>query len=148
MSLYLEDDTILVKLKLDIENIPNNEAVMTELHNLLIQYCDPYVPMREGVLSQNVIATKDYAHYQSPYAHYMHEGVVYGPSIPIIENGVIVGWWSPPNKYPTGDSITYSPEKHPLATHHWEQAMMKDKGKAFTQDIKSILVDNLNGGNK
>lgn len=146
MGMYVDDDIILVELKLKLENIPNNAAVMTELHNTLIIYCDPYVPMRDGVLSKNVIATKDYAHYQSPYAHYQYEGVVYGPNIPIIKNGVIVGWWSPPNKQPTGEKLNYSTELHPQATHHWEQAMLRDKKEPFMADLSKIILDDLNKG--
>ena len=83
---------------------------------------------------------------RTPYAHYQFEGIVYGPNIPIIENGVIVGWFSPPNKQPTGASIQYSTEKHPQATHHWHEAMMRDRRDEFTQDIKDIIVGNLKGG--
>lgn len=148
MGLEIKDDTVLLKLKLDIANIPEDEKTMTECHNTMAIYMDPYVPMKEGDLSKNVEINGQRVRYLSPYAHYQFEGVVYGPNIPIIEDGVIVGWWSPPNKYPTGESLVYSKELHPQATHHWHQAMMLNKKDEFTQDIKKIIVDSLNNSRR
>lgn len=144
MGMKMKDDTVLVKLRYNITNIPKNEALMTECHNLLAKYLEPYVPMDEGNLAHNISVTSKAVSYLSPYAHYQHEGVVYGPNIPIIENGVIVGWWSPPNKQPTGASLQYSTEKHPLATHHWEQAMMRDKSDEFKSDIEDKILQEIN----
>ena len=50
---------------------------------------------------KDINVSSDGVYYNSPYAHYQFEGIVYGPNIPIFENGVIVGWWSRPNKQPT-----------------------------------------------
>ena len=94
-------------------------------------------------------ATPEYAQYggpEAPYAHYQYTGIVYGPNIPIIENGVIVGWWSPPNKQPTGAQINYSTEKHPQATHDWEEAMLRDKRKPLMKDLSTIIIDTLHKG--
>lgn len=144
MGVKINNDTILLKLTYNIKNIPKNEALMTECHNLLAKYLEPYIPMDEGNLSHNVNITPEAVSYVSPYAHYQYEGVVYGPNIPIYENGVIVGWWSKPNKHPTGASLQYSTEKHPLATHHWETAMMKDKSSEFKSDIKDKILQEIN----
>lgn len=118
-----------------------NDEVMTEIHNVFAKMCDPYVPMQEGVLSQSINVTPQYVEYRTPYAHYQYMGLVYGPNIPIYKDGQIVGWFSPPGqkKYPTGASIQYSKEQHPLATHHWDQAMMTDKGEAFIKQVQQIL---------
>ena len=46
--------------------------------------------------------------YNTPYAHYLYEGTVYGPNIPIKDaEGNITGWRSPPNKYPTQRKLKY-----------------------------------------
>lgn len=142
------DDRAIVNLILKVSEIPTDKAVMTECHNTLANYMEPYVPMQEGVLSINKEVTDKSVHYLSPYAHYQFTGIVYGPNIPIFENGVIVGWWSRPNKQPTGKNINYSTEKHSKATHHWNEAMMKEKGKEFTQDITNIITDYLNNRSK
>lgn len=119
-----------------------NDEVMLEIHNAFAKMCDPYVPMDEGVLAQSVIVEKDHIRYPGPYAHYQYVGEVYGPNIPITENGIIVGWFSPPGKkkHPTGRAINYGREKHPLASKEWDKAMMTDKGDVFTQQVKDILV--------
>ena len=146
MGVDIKDDTVLLKLRFNIVNIPNDEATMTECHNVMAQYMNPYVPMREGNLSTDIDVNGERVRYLSPYAHYQFEGIVYGPNIPIIENGVIVGWWSRPNKQPTGQQLVYSTEKHPQATHHWHKAMMRDKRDEFTKDIKTIIKNNINKG--
>ena len=119
-----------------------NDSVMLQVHNLFAKMCDPYVPMDEGVLAQSLEITPNYIRYNTPYAHYQYMGMVYGPSIPIIEDGIIVGWWSPPDKekYPTGASISYNTSKHPLATKEWDKAMMRDKKDEFVEQVKQILI--------
>ena len=140
------------KVDIDFSNIERklanikSDETMTEIHNALARYLDPYVPMDEGMLAGNIEITPEYVQYNSPYAHYQYVGKVYGPNIPIIENGVIVGYWSPPNKKPTGASIQYSTDKHPLATDHWDKRMMEDKGDEFTEEVGRIIKDRLKEG--
>ena len=146
MGMKVQDDRVITELTTTITNVPNDKDTLTEIHNVYATYMNPYVPMDEGVLSMDIKVLPDGVYYNSPYAHYQFEGVVYGPNIPIFENGVIVGWRSRPNKQPTGASLTYSTEKHPQATHHWNDAMMKDKGTEFTADIEAIVADAVKKG--
>lgn len=105
---------------------------------------DPYVPANNLILAQNVRTyVEDGAgivEYQSPYAHYQYEGEVYGPNYPIYENGEIAGWYSPGHKQATGKSIHYSTFRHPLATDHWDKAMMTarkgDLARAYERYLK------------
>ena len=122
-----------MKITLTVENkIKVNEALgpvrsdklwtyaATQWHRL---YKD-WVPMDQGLLYQNVqIRPKEIIHL-SPYAHYMYEGIVYGPNIPISENGVITGFFSPRNrpKSPTGRKLKFSRQQHPKACAKWDQA--------------------------
>lgn len=144
---------------LDIEqklaNLADDET-MLQIHNLYAKFLDPYVPMREGTLAHNVTITPNYIQYNSPYAHYMYTGVVYGPNFPIDENGKInfsegaaVEWRSPKDqkKHPTGKPIKYFTEMHQKATHHWDKAAMDDKGDVFKADVKTILQKKLREGN-
>lgn len=125
-----------------------DDKTMTEIHQAFARYMEPYVPMDEGMLAHNVTVTPQYVGYNQPYAHYQYTGIVYGPNYPITENGEIVGYYSPPNKQPTGAALHYSTEKHPLATHHWDKRMMEDKGDAFTAEVRKIIIDKLKeGGN-
>lgn len=119
----------------------NNSRTMLAIHNQLAKMCDPYVPMREGALAQTVQISPTGVRYTQPYARYQYYGQVYGPNIPIIENGQIVGWFSPPGqkKHPTGQYMTHSTEMHPLASSFWDKAMLRDHREEFEQYIKEIL---------
>ena len=118
-----------------IEEVINDEA-MLEIHNLFAKMMEPYVPFGSDLASIEV--TPEYVKYDTPYAHYHYEGLVYGPNIPIIEDGIVVGWFSIPGKkkHPTGAELKF---KKPLASAHWDEAMMRDKGEEFVAQVKQIL---------
>lgn len=90
----------------------------------------PYVPFDEGILAGSAnTATKigsGEVVYDEPQARYLWYGEVYGPNIPIVENGEIVGYRSPPEKYPTGRKIEYNTDKNHLAGSHWCERAMAD----------------------
>lgn len=96
----------------------------------VIEQCFPYLPFDEGVLAGSAnTATKigsGEVVYDTPYARYLYYGEVYGPNIPITENGIITGYWSPPEKFPTGEKLKYSTEKNPQAGSHWFDRAMAD----------------------
>lgn len=105
---------------------------------------DPYVPADNLVLAQNITisAEEDVGHvtYNSPYAHYQYEGELYGPNYTISDGGEVVGFFSPPHKTPTGKRLEYSTYRHPLATDHWDKAMMtarkEDLAKSYEEYLK------------
>ena len=130
-----------------IADIAQNKTAMLQVQNALAKRLEPYIPMDTGILSQAAVVTPEYVEYVMPYAHYMYEGVVYGPNIPVYENGVIVGYWSPPHKEPTGNAINYSTEKHSRATHHWDEAMMNEQGDRFINDVANIIKYTMDKGN-
>lgn len=82
-----------------------------------------YVPMDTGALVgsalSNSIIEDGHIEWATPYAHYLHEGVVYGPNIPIMRGGVLYGFFSPPRKHPTGRRLRISKFPHAKATAHW-----------------------------
>lgn len=122
-----------------------DDESMYEVHNLFAKMMNDYVPMDTGVLSQTVDIniSSSSVRYATPYAHYMYVGEVYGPNIPEFdENGIIVGWWSPPGKkkHPTGRPIHYNTEYHPKASKEWDKAMMSEKGEVFLKAVADILL--------
>lgn len=119
----------------------NNDTTMLAVHNTLAKMCDPYVPMQNGPLSQTSQVSPQGVRYVQPYARYQYYGEVYGPNIPIKEDGDIIGWFSPKGqrKHPTGRPLTYSTEYHPLATSFWDKAMMRDHGDEFIKEVRDIL---------
>lgn len=98
----------------------------------VIRECFPYVPFAEGALAGSAnTATKigsGEVVYATPYARYQYYGEVYGPNIPIVENGEIVGWRSPPEKHPTGRRLQYNTDLNPQAGSHWLDRAMADHG--------------------
>lgn len=96
----------------------------------VIRECFPYLPFDEGVLAGSANTATEIGSgevvYDTPYARYLYYGEVYGPNIPITENGVITGYYSPPEKFPTGEKLEYSTEKNPMAGSHWFDRAMAD----------------------
>ena len=139
MSITVKVDASKLQNKLD--RLTKDHDTMLACHNLLFKMMTPYVPFDTGTLSQDVEVTDKYVRYKQPYAHYMYEGVVYGPNIPIIQNGTVVGFFSRPGikKSPTGAMINYDQSHHPLATRHWDEAMLRTQRYSFTKQIGKIF---------
>lgn len=102
----------------------------------VVRVCFPYVPFDEGVLAGSANTATEVGSgevvYDTPYARYLYFGEIYGPNIPITENGVITGYWSPPKKTGTGRSLKYNTEKNPQAGSHWfDRAMAYHKDEVL-----------------
>lgn len=106
-----------------------SDDVLYYANSRLYFYCDPYVPMRNGDLGQDVTITKESIKYNRPYAHYIYEGELY-----LADNGSA---WAKKGKKkkPSGKPLNYSKEMHNLATSHWEKAMAVAKGQQLADDI-------------
>lgn len=122
----------------DIQKVLN-DTTMTEIHNLFAKMMEPYVPFSSDLA--NLEITPEYVKYDVPYAHYHYIGDVYGLNIPIIENGIIVGWFSKPDenghKHPTGHKLNF---KKARASDHWDQAMLEEKKEEFIKQVEQILA--------
>ena len=96
----------------------------------VIRECAPYVPFAEGILAGSANTATEIGSgevvYDTPYARYQYYGEIYGPNFPVVENGEIVGWRSPPEKYPTGRKLEYNTEMNPQAGSHWFDRAMAD----------------------
>ena len=106
----------------------------------VIRECFPYVPFDEGILAGSANTATEIGSgevvYDTPYARYLWYGEVYGPNIPIVENGEIVGYRSPPEKYPTGRSLQYNTDHNPLAGSHWCERAMADHKKDVLEEAQ------------
>lgn len=113
----------------------------TEWHRLY----EPYVPYHEGMLFNTVTITggngKGEIHHTAPYARYLYNGEAYGPSFPIMRNGVIVGYRSPKGKpkHPTGKPLVYKRDQHPLATAKWDQAAQPTQLPKLIRSVQSYI---------
>ena len=92
-----------------------NDEVMTEIHQVLAEMCNPYVPYLTGALSgkdaQELQIDADGVHYTQPYAHYQYYGTHF--------NHTLV--------------------PHPRATALWDKVMMSEQGDVFIQRVTEIL---------
>jgi len=113
--------TITVNLQIDdafignIEKVLTDEDTLIEVNQALAKWCDPYVPYRTGALSKNLIIDSTGVTYNQPYA----EKNYYGVDIP--------------------HNLTY----HPLATAKWDEAMMRDHGDEFVNEVSDIIARRL-----
>lgn len=86
------------------------------MNQIILDAANKYVPTRSGALRRATYVKPSEIGWTAPYAHYQHEGVVYGPNLPgwIGNKGV---FRSPAHKYPTGRelganfAITWLPAK-------------------------------------
>lgn len=106
----------------------------------------PYTPMRNGILMKNAVMGTTIGSgqivYNSPYARYQYYGVVYGPNIPIFENGKIVGFYSPPQKHSMNRPLEYNTSRHPKAQKMWFEAMKADKREQILRGAAAIARRN------
>ena len=120
-----------VSIKIDTSRIDKNIREAQKLLNLaVVGDCDPMIPFQQGALRNSVIYPDGIyggeIEYNTPYAHYQYEGIVYGPNIPIRDaEGNITGWYSPPSKQPTGRPLTYHTEG--TGDHWFEKAKAQHK---------------------
>lgn len=98
-----------------------------------IRQMAPYTPFLNGALEKSatlstVIGSGEVKQ-NTPYARYQYYGQVYGPNIPVFENGMIVGFFSPKGqkKHPTGRPLHYNRTGHPKAGAMWFDRMKADR---------------------
>ena len=107
-----------------------------------IRQMKPYTPFRTGMLERSAtlgtVIGSGHIVYNSPYARYQYYGVVYGPNIPIYENGILVGFRSPKQKHKTNRMLTYSKARHPQAQRLWFETMKKKHGEAILRGAAAI----------
>lgn len=115
------------------------------IDSTVLREMKPYTPYRNGTLEKSavihtVIGSGEIKQY-TPYARYLYYGNVYGPNIPITENGVVKGYFSPKGqkKHPTGKMLVYSKAKHPLAGKMWFERMKADHKDEILQGVSKII---------
>lgn len=119
------------------------QYVQTVIDSEALKLMAPYTPMRTGELIHSttlgtVIGSGKIV-YTHPGARYLYYGEIYGPNIPIKENGVLVGFFSPPKKQPTGRQMQYSKAVHPLAGKLWFERMKADKLDVLQKEAEKAL---------
>lgn len=97
---------------------------------------DPYVPALNLALARNVRVYvengKGIIHYRSPYARYQYEGKAMVSKRPGVKGAAKVV------KQPE-QALEYTKFRHPLATSHWDQAMLTAHGDDLTQAMQNFI---------
>lgn len=131
-----------VGIKIDTKRIDNNIRTAQRLLNeQIVADCDPLIPFQQGALRNSVNYPQGIyggeIEYNTPYAHYQYEGIVYGPNYPIRDaQGNITGWYSPPKKNQTGRKLTYHT---PGTTDHFFEKAKEQHGKEWVKLVKETV---------
>lgn len=104
--------TSVIKARLGIES---NGRIQKFFTSECAKAMDEFVPMRDGNLRDYEI-DGSYIIYNQPYAHYQYEGIS-----------------------KSGNPLNYSKDKHPLATHHWDNVMWTAKGEDIVKKVQQKL---------
>ena len=97
-----------------------DEKTMLEVNNTLARFCNDYVPMLEGPLSQTIQVTSDCVTYIQPYSHYQYYLHDMHADLAGLTNRTRI--------------------HHPKASSYWDKAMMLEKGDAFKEEIRRIIA--------
>lgn len=133
-----------VDIKIDTSRIDKNVKEAQKLLNMqIVADCDPLIPFQQGALKNSVNYPEGIyggvIEYNTPYAHLMYVGEIYGPNIPIIDSaGNVTGFFSPPKKHPTGRPITYHPEGTERGDHWFDRAKSQH-GKQWVDLVKKTV---------
>ncbi len=91
-----------------------------ELHQVLKDISDPYVPYNTGRLSENVTVNSDGITYHQPYARRVYYG----------------------------DYMNFRKDKHPLATARWNEVAITDNEEEFNARCSDVIREAINNANK
>ena len=98
VNLYSQKTTELLRLL-------NDPTVYLEANKIIADAIKPYVPRKSGTLQESVVVTPTEITWNTPYAHYQFEGIVYEKNYPITKDGAIVGWYSKGSKTPSSRTM-------------------------------------------
>ena len=121
--------------------------VQKTIDQSVIDFCQPYVPASpDRTLEFSAQVSTEIGSgeviWNTPYAHYQYMGIVYGPNIPIIEDGVLMGWFSPPGrpKHPTDRKLTYDTSQNALAGPYWFECMKADRLADLLDEARRVMI--------
>ena len=121
-----------VNVKVDISppkilkkyGLGGNTDAQKYLASEVARFCDPYVPMQQGLLKNlhTIASDGSTLTYTQPYAHYQYYGEVMAGRAP---------------KHYTGKSINY--HGAPMRGPQWDKRMLADKGKDLENSMEAWI---------
>ena len=129
-----------VDIHIDTKRIDNNIRNAQKLLNMqVVADCDEYIPTTEAGALRNSVNYPDGIYggsisYDTPYAHYQYEGIVFGGFFGIYDDeGNLVGFWSPPHKTKTDRKLK---QHQPGTTDHWFERAKQTHGQQWIDLVK------------
>lgn len=138
----------------NLKKLMDDPQTRIDINQMIGDAINPYVPKKSGDLRDSMRIYPDRITWGEglPYAQYQFGGEVYGPNLPIMHEGTIVGWFSRPGvkKHPTGRELGVKGEwkgwtfgyTTPGTAHHWTEVYqwrLKSKtNKKITAYLKQM----------
>ena len=121
MSVKVDINTAKI---LKSRGLGSDNGVQKYLASEVKRFCDPYVPMQQGLLKNQTTIAADGSQliYTQPYAHYQYVGKVMAGRAP---------------KSYTGDDLTY--HGAPMRGPQWDKRMLADKSKQLEQSLDAYI---------
>lgn len=103
---------------------PPDDKLRKYLAGRVKAHCDPYVPMRAGVLKNTAAISSDGSEltYGQPYAHYQWHGMAMAGRAP---------------KHYTGKALRY--KGAPMRGAQWEKRMVADRRTVLEDEIAAFI---------
>lgn len=100
---------------------------------------DPYVPKDTGHLknTSRIVPSKGQLIYPGPYARYQYYGKVMGPNIPIMQDGMLEGFFSKAPKKLTNKKLKYAGA--PMRGSHWATRAWAARGDAIVRAVAGMI---------
>ena len=131
-----------MKVKINIDSgsilrrrgMGNSDALRRHIASEVKRFSDPYVPYQQGLLKNASIANDGRTiTYGAPYAHYHWVGEIYGPNIPLGDEG----FFSRGPKSPIGRQMNY--HGAPMRGPKWTERAMADRKSDLEQSVKTFI---------
>lgn len=142
VKVFMPHDTAALLQRFNLEK---GGGVQQVIDAKVIEFNEDYAPWDNGTLAKSAYGATQIGSgkviYPGPYAHYMYYGEVYGPNIPVFEDGsgVPTRFFSPPGrkKHPTGRALQYKTDVNPLAGSFWFERMKADRMQDIIQEAEN-----------
>lgn len=127
MALRMKPASVIIA-NLGLE--PNGRVQQYFTHRCRV-HMDKYVPYENGDLRTNIEEGPNYIRYNSPYAHYIYEGILY------VDPETGSAWArKDATKVPTGKSLTY----HTAGTgDHWDKRMWSVERDQVIGEVRTYI---------
>lgn len=107
----------------------------------ILRFAEPYTPKQTGGLIQSAIRGTVIGSgllvWDAPQAHYLYEGRVMGPNIPILRNGEQDGFFSRAPKRYTGGMLTY--HGAPMRGAKWIDRMKRAEMQKIVRTVETAV---------